>query len=311
MLHFPPFHTVVIKTSGRQDGRASRLADETVTDGVNNRDDACGRSSLKGQAREFFDHQAATFERRAGLPEQVAQEIARAVLEIGEARPHDLVAELGPGTGQIGRWFGEEVRYVGIDLSAGMLKEFRARLGDEAANRALVHADAASRWPLADGSTRVVFGSRAVHLLNQEHVAQEMSRVAEAEGATLIIGRVRREPESVRARMARQMRERMRRRGFEGRGGEGQNRRLFEACSRRGAKLMEAFAVARWSVRPSPRTSLASWRSLVSLGGVSVPLEARAQILMELEGWAEREFGSLDREFESEETYVLYPLRFT
>ncbi|MBD0371965.1 MAG: class I SAM-dependent methyltransferase [Pyrinomonadaceae bacterium] len=277
---------------------------------LKNRDEADGRSSLKGQVREFFDHQAATFERRAGLPEDCAREIARAVLEIGEARPRDLLAEIGPGTGQIGRWFSKEVRYVGIDLSVGMLREFRARLSDRVENRALVHADAQARWPLADGSTRVVFGSRAIHLLNHEHVASEMSRVSEARGATLIIGRVRREPQSLRARMAREMQERMRQRGFEGRGGEGQNRRLFEACSRRGAKIMDAVGVARWTVSASPKDSLDSWRSLVSLGGISVPFKLREEILMELEGWAERAFGSLDREFESEETYMLYPLRF-
>jgi hypothetical protein len=67
--------------------------------------------------------------------------------------------------------------------------------------------------------------------------------------------------------------------------------------------------VARWTTTASPQWSLDSWRSLVSLGGVNVPAHVRDEILLELEGWAKKEFGSLDREFESEETYVLYPLR--
>lgn len=279
---------------------------------LKNRDEGSERShvNFRGRVPEFFDHQAATFEQRAGLPESYCREIARAVLEIGGAGAGDLVVELGPGTGQIGRWFDARVRYVGLDLSAGMLREFRARLRDEpAAQRALVHADAQAGWPIADASARVVFSSRAVHLLEQEHVAREMFRVAAHDGAMLVVGRVRREPQSIRARMAREMNERLRARGFEGRGGERQNRKLFEACSRRGAKILEPLTVARWTVAASPQQSLDSWRSLVSLGGINVPSQLRDEILTELQGWAMKAFGALDREFESEETYVLYALR--
>ncbi|HYO91591.1 MAG TPA: class I SAM-dependent methyltransferase [Pyrinomonadaceae bacterium] len=267
------------------------------------------RVNPEGRVREFFDHQAATFERRAGLPEEFAAEIARAVVEIGEAHAGDLVVELGPGTGQIGRRFSAAVRYVGLDLSIGMLKEFRARLDAEAAGVALIHADAQSAWPLAEGSARVVFSSRAVHLLDEEHVAREMFRVSQPEGATLIIGRVRREPQSVRSRMAREMNRLMRLRGFEGRGGEGRSRKLLEACSSRGAKILEAVEVASWTVSASPQASLDSWRSLSSLGGIDVPAHTREEILAELESWAAKEFGALDRESESLETYTLCPIR--
>jgi ubiquinone/menaquinone biosynthesis C-methylase UbiE len=259
--------------------------------------------------REFFDHQAATFERRAGLPEDCCRKIAQAVLEAGAARANDLVVELGPGTGQIGRWFREPVRYVGLDLSQGMLREFRARTGEDATLRTLVRADAQAGWPLADASARIVFGSRAIHLLDEEHVAREALRVAAPDGATLIIGRVRRERQSMRARLAREMNERLLARGFEGRGGEKQNRRLFEACRRLGAEIVEPIEVARWKVSASPRQSIDSWRSLVSLGGVGVPAPVREEILNELESWAGTEFGDLDREFEAEESYVLYPVK--
>ena len=271
--------------------------------------DGPGRSHSDGRAREFFDHQAATFERRAGLPEVFAPRIAQAVLEIGEASAGDLIVELGPGTGQIGRWFHERARYVGIDLSMGMLREFRARLDVELNRIALIHADAQSVWPLAAGSARIVFSSRAVHLLNEQHVARELFRVSQANGATLIIGRVHREPQSVRSRMAREMNRLMRLRGFEGRGGEGRNRKLLEACSHLGARILEPVEVASWLVAASPKGSLDSWRSLSSLGGRDVPAHVRVEILAELESWAGKEFGSLDRESESVETYVLYPVR--
>ncbi|HKS28353.1 MAG TPA: class I SAM-dependent methyltransferase [Pyrinomonadaceae bacterium] len=263
------------------------------------------------ELKSSFDYQAHNFERRAGLPEELAPLIARAVMKIGEARAGDLVVELGPGTGQIGRWFGAHLRYVGIDLSIGMLREFRAHLNGEVEGMALIQADAQSTWPLAAGTARVVFSSRAAHLLQEEHVARELLRVSNADGATFIIGRVRRERESVRARMAREMNRLMRLRGFEGRGGEGRNRELLDASARLGARALEPVEVASWTVRASPQGSLDSWRSIASLGGVDVPARVREEILAELEGWAALAFGSLDRESESLETYTLYPVKLS
>jgi hypothetical protein len=258
---------------------------------------------------ELFDGQAGLFERRAGLPEACCRAIAKKVIEIGEVKPGDLIVEIGSGTGQLGQWFEAPVRYAGFDLSAGMLKECSRRLHSELSRRVLIQADANASWPLADGVARVIFSSRAMHLLQQEHVALEIFRVASSTGATLILGRVERKPESVRARMAKEMNERLRRHGFVGRRGERQNRKLFELCCRRGAVALEPVVVAQWRILASPRQSLDSWHSLAGLGGLPVPAPTRAEILRELEGWAEEVFGGLDQEFESEETYVLKSLR--
>ena len=257
-----------------------------------------------GSSPEMFDGQARLFERRAGLPEDCCRTIAKKVIEIGEAKPGDLIVEIGSGTGQLGQWFEAPVRYAGVDLSAGMLKECRRRLDCN-----LIQADANASWPLADGVARVIFSSRAVHLLQQEHVAVEVSRVASSAGATLILGRVERKPESVRARMSKEMNERLRRHGFVGRRGERRNQKLFELCCRRGAVELDPVAVAQWRTMASPRQSLDSWRALTSLGGIPIPASTRSEILRELESWAEEMFGGLDQEFESEETYVLKSLR--
>jgi hypothetical protein len=72
---------------------------------------------------------------------------------------------------------------------------------------------------------------------------------------------------------------------------------------------MEPVPVGQWRTVATPRQSLDSWHGLAGLGGIAVPAPTRAEILRELEGWAEEEFGGLDQEFESEETYVLKPLR--
>ena len=257
---------------------------------------------------ELFDDQATAFEQRAGLPAHFCRDIAANIIDIGQVKQGDLILEIGPGTGQIAEWFQQASAYVGFDLSGGMLRESQRRL-EQTANRSLVQADANASWPLANGSTRVIFSSRALHLLDNEHVADEVFRVASNEGATMILGRVQRDRESVRARMAREMIDRLRRHGFEGRRGEQQNQRLIELCCQRGAEDLGVTQVAQWRVATSPRQSVESWRCLSGLGGIKVPAQSRDEILNEMEAWAEQELGGLDREIESEEKYVLRSLR--
>jgi ubiquinone/menaquinone biosynthesis C-methylase UbiE len=278
-----------------------------LSTGRRDRESSSGRS--KHTSWELFDDQAAAFEQRAGLPAHYCRDIATNVIEIGNVRHRDLILEIGPGTGQIAEWFQQTSAYIGFDLSNGMLKEAKRRLRHTDEKSSLVQADANANWPVASGSTRVIFSSRALHLLDNEHVAGEVFRVVSDEGAHLILGRVQRDRESVRARMAKEMIDRLRRHGFEGRRGEHQNQKLIESCCRRGAEDLGVRNVIRWRVSTSPRQSVESWRCLSGLGGVKVPAKNRDEILDEMEAWAKQEFGGLDREIESEETYVLRSLR--
>lgn len=257
---------------------------------------------------ELFNEQAGFFDQRAGLPTDCCRDIAKTAVEIGKAGPSDLVVEVGPGTGQIGQWFKAPVRYVGFDLSAGMLKEFRRRLGRDSDHCTLIQADANTGWPVAHGAARVIFSSRTIHLLNHEQVASEVFRTASPAGATLLLGRVQRDSDSVKERMAKEMIERLRAHGFEGRRRERLNRKLLESCERLGAEILKTVCVAKWRVSATPRQSLDSWQRLSGLGGIPVPDTVRAEIFRELEVWSEGVFGGLDEEFEFEETYVLKPL---
>jgi ubiquinone/menaquinone biosynthesis C-methylase UbiE len=258
---------------------------------------------------DLFDNQAITFEQRAGLPAHYCRDIATSIIEIGQVRRSDLILEIGPGTGQIAEWLQQNTAYMGFDLSSGMLKESQQRLGGNVGNRSLVQADAAASWPLANGTTRVIFSSRALHLLDHEHVAGEVFRVASDDGANLILGRVQRDRDSVRTRMAKQMIEMLKQHGFEGRRGERENQKLVESCCQRGAEELGLRHVAHWTVSTSPRQSVQSWRCLTGLGGIKLPAKTRDEILDEMEAWAEQEFDGLDREVESEEAYVLRSLR--
>jgi hypothetical protein len=269
-----------------------------------------------------FDGQAPQFDRRVGLPESDCRAIAAAVLALAGARPGDRLLEIGAGTGMIGRWFLEHpVRYVGLDLSRGMLEVFRRRPGT--ARAGLVQADGARPWPLPAGSARVVFSSRAIHLLPLTHVVGEVFRVAAgagdapgpggaagkeaAGGGAFLLGWVERPPKSVKARMSREMQRLVRERGFTPR--TAGSRAFLAACRGRGAAELPRTAVARWPALHTPRQSLDSWCSKPGLGGMVLPNGVQESLLDELEAWAARTFGGLDAAWPAEETYVLEGVR--
>lgn len=253
-----------------------------------------------------FDAQAAEFDRRVGLPEEYCRGIAAAVLSLAGAEAGDRVVEIGAGTGMMGRWFlNHPVRYVGLDLSRGMLDVFRRRAPRSPAPP-LVQADGARRWPFPDGSVHAVFSSRAIHLLPLEHVVEELYRVCHP-GAALVLGWVEREPESIKHRMSREMQRRLRERGFPAR--TAGSRRVLAACRERGATDLPKTVVARWPVRHTARQSLDDWRSKEGLGGLVLPPGVQEEILTELEAWAVEAFGGLDAARETEDAYVLEGVR--
>jgi ubiquinone/menaquinone biosynthesis C-methylase UbiE len=265
-------------------------------------------STVIDTSPELFDGQADAFDRRVGLQPGHCRQIAAAVLELGGGEAADLVVEAGAGTGEIGIWLAAQRRYVGFDLSSGMLRRFRDRLAGSTAGCLLVRADANRGWPLAAGEASVIFSSRAIHLFDPDHVANEVFRGAQPSGATLVMGRVERPPESLRARLAEEMRRRLRRAGIDGRG-DRQRRRLVELCLERGAELVEPVTAAEWTASVTPRRSLQAWRELRGLAGVEVPDDVRRAVLDDVERWASEEFGGLDQAVDSPEAYVLTPLR--
>jgi ubiquinone/menaquinone biosynthesis C-methylase UbiE len=257
----------------------------------------------------LFDMQAETYDQRAGLSEQDCRAIVRAVLALAQSQPHDLLLEMGAGTGMIGTWFAQPpLRYIGLDLSRGMLAAFRQRLSAHSDRLLLLQADGNAPWPLAAATVRVIFSSRVLHLLDLTHVVQESLRVTRPDGA-IILGRVQRQDDSVAALMQRGMLRLLRQHGFHGRQGGPHQRQLLAAYAQYGATVLKPVVVARWPVLRTPWQSIEAWHTKPGLGGIDLPPEVKRTILHALCRWATGTFGSLHHEVTSEESYVLQGVR--
>src|SRR5262245_14132935 len=209
-------------------------------------------------ATRSFDEQAGSFDRRAGLPASVCYSIAKEVVQLAQLAAGDVVLEVGVGTGQIGLALCQfPLCYVGLDASAAMLDVFKGRCRESGRAVSLFNTNGNNRWPADDGSVKAVFSSRALHLLRVEHVAEEIFRVASPIGATLLLGRVHREKQSLRARLRQEMRERLRQLGYASHEAQHKEREILEACVRRGAIPLERRVVVTWPVKHSVAQMLA------------------------------------------------------
>jgi ubiquinone/menaquinone biosynthesis C-methylase UbiE len=266
--------------------------------------------------RMSFDDQAATFDRRAGLPGSAAEEIAAAVVSLAGLGSGDRLVEVGAGSGDIGCHLVGRVAYIGFDLAPSMLDVFRDRLGTRASVARLVVADGDAAWPVADGSVRAILGSRSLHLLSLPHVLAEIHRVGVPEGVTLLVGHVVRDESSVRMWMRRQMRRLLREMGIEGRSGGGQLALdLVDACAESDSHYVATpiapHVVRRWSIASSPADSLAAWAGKDGLAGIAMDARTKNEVLERLRSRAVVEFGDLDRRVEATEAYVLEGVRFS
>ncbi len=240
------------------------------------------------------------------MPRQACRDIALKLIELATLHAGDLLLDIGAGTGEIGLEIARlHPGYVALDLSLPMLRVFQRRLKEIPAPTGLLAADANASWPIADRCVRVVFGSRSFHLLSAERLIQEALRVRSARGAMLVVGRVCRDSQSVKAMMRREM---LRLLGATTDGspsGENQTRILVEALAQGAGVAFAPLVAARWMTAHSPADSLNGWRSKAGLGGTSVPEAIKTEILSKLERWALEMFQNLKTPFPSAEEYVL------
>ena len=253
-----------------------------------------------------FEAQAAEYDARKGLPEGSCPEIARAVARLCGAEPGCTLVELGAGTGQLGVCFAAlGLRYTGLELSGAMLEKFEERLSDAGAGIELHRSDVNGCWPVLDASTDVIFSSRALHLFDLQHVANQARRVARGAQTTFVVGRIERDRESLRSVLRREMRRRLRAHGVEPNDGPGRQRDMLDMLLAGGERRLGPALCAHWSVELSAADVLDAWRRKPALGGATVATETKAAVLLELEGFAVSRFGSLEAREPAEERYMI------
>ncbi|HUC35601.1 MAG TPA: class I SAM-dependent methyltransferase [Acidimicrobiales bacterium] len=262
-----------------------------------------------GPKPDRFDAQADGFDARVGLPVGAAEAVAGAVIEVVAPGPEDLLVELGAGTGEIGQYLAQSVRYLAMDRSSRMLDIFRARFAEAGGRRVeLLHADADRRWPLDDGSVAAVFASRAAHLLDADHLASELLRVCRP-GSYFLVGRVIRDKDGVKSRLRRQRKLLLAQLGLALEDADGSIQRVLDRLVGAGAYRLEARTVTKWTATASVHQILDEWKAIGATGGQRMDEAARAVVMDKLANWADRELGDPHSVRTWTEQYVLKGVR--
>lgn len=268
-----------------------------------------GGHSMQTFSAERFNRQANTHDTRTGIPEHQCIEIARAVRALTESSKNELLLDLGAGTGLPGAWFTDEgFRYIGLDASESMLKLFAQRRTSFPDTVELVLANVNERWPVTDATVGVVFSSRAAHMFDREHLADETERVGRP-GVLFILGRVQRENNSMRKRLRDAMRTCLIERGFQPAAAGREHARILEEFCKRGATLLPTVVAAKWNAGHSAEKVLNSWTSTPGLGGCELAPMVKQEVMMELWSWAEKYFDSIETVYSSEERFTLEAVR--
>jgi SAM-dependent methyltransferase len=265
-------------------------------------------STVVGNAM-WFDGQAKQFDDSSGIEPAVGRRVAQAILDLSGATGDDLVLDIGAGTGAIGGHFATlPNRYLGLELSRGMLEIFQRKLVPLPRNMLLVQADCDRPWLIGARTVTVVFASRVVHHLKPHHFVQETQRVCRP-GGCLLLGRVTRAADSLPGRLQRYKRSLLAEHGFSTPGGGQVVHQVVDACLAMGATALPPTTVARWTRSATPRELLAAWEGKPQLisGAPSKEMSAeqRAAIVNTLTGWTRAEFGDLDRAQEFAQEYTL------
>lgn len=99
----------------------------------------------------------------------------------------DVVLDLGVGTGASLSYYPQHGRIIGVDLSAGMLREARKKLVERQMNHATVFQADAMKLPFGDNTFDHVFISHVISVVSDPYkLVMEAQRVAKP-GARIVI----------------------------------------------------------------------------------------------------------------------------
>jgi ubiquinone/menaquinone biosynthesis C-methylase UbiE len=249
---------------------------------------------------QAFDTTAAEFDRHRALPHGVAEEIRAAVLRAA-GTTHPLVLDLGAGSGRFGWPFvtaGD--RYLGVDVSYGMLHEFAQRVESPK----LAQCDGES-LPFRDESFDVVMLMHVVGgARGWRRLLAEARRVMRENGV-LMIGKSAAPDDGMDALLKARLKSILEELGV-------------PADQKQGAKALawlesvasekQVVAAASWTSERSARGFLD--RKATGAKFVELPVTVREEALRRLTRWATDTFGSLDSVRPERYTFELTIFRF-
>jgi ubiquinone/menaquinone biosynthesis C-methylase UbiE len=248
-----------------------------------------------------YDVVAPGFDRHRRLPDGVPEAIRSAILGSSPAEAPRLL-DVGAGSGRVGAAFvaaGDD--YIGVDLSAGMLKEF-------AAHGRAVHLVQANgeRLPFHDAAFDAVlliqvFGG----LSGWRQVVAEARRVLRPRGG-VVVGRTQMPADGIDARMKQQLGLILEERGQGERRTNARNDALEWLTAN--ARSHETVTAAAWSATRTPRAFVDRHNGGARFA--QLPDSIRAPAMRQLEAWAIVTFGSLAREFIEPHSFELQVFRF-
>lgn len=138
----------------------------------------------------FYDRAAIAYDATLNLGIRLglgSEEKVRAELLTGLAQASDLVVDVGCGTGSNRVAFGSEARYLGIDLSRGMLLR-AARKTAQAGSRATFVQAQAEELPIASQAADLVVAMGVIqHVKHASQAIAELARIVTQTGKILLI----------------------------------------------------------------------------------------------------------------------------
>jgi phosphatidylethanolamine/phosphatidyl-N-methylethanolamine N-methyltransferase len=138
----------------------------------------------ESSTRKIYDVHAVFYDATFGR--LVKRRIERAIhhMNISES---DCVLDLGIGTGVSLNYYPSHARVIGVDLSAGMLREARKKIRERGLNRAFVFQADALQLPFADSTFDHIFLSHVISVVSDPvRLVREAQRVAKS-GARIVI----------------------------------------------------------------------------------------------------------------------------
>ncbi|HEY6250418.1 MAG TPA: class I SAM-dependent methyltransferase, partial [Candidatus Angelobacter sp.] len=251
-----------------------------------------------------FDSAASTFDRYRALPDHALVAIRKAVWDSTGKPESSHVLEIGAGTGRFGHTFVEAGdSYLGVDISLPMLREFHARNADAC----LIQADGC-RLPFRDTSFDLVL---LMHVLsgiekdNWHNLLCETVRVI-APGGYVVVGHTTGSMAGVDARMKRQLNHILGRVGSSWADGKKSREQPLEWLHTGASRRIQVTA-ASWTAQRTPRQFLDRHRHGARFS--TLPDDIREEALQDLTSWAEKTFGSMDKVFPEEFSFVLHVFR--